>query len=60
MCQILKKSQSEASRDSAMRGVPLHVYYIHLSQYAHPMGSGRPQWAAGEYVNAAIPKYQTA
>ncbi len=26
-----------------------YSYYMHLSQYAHPMGSGRPQWAAGEY-----------
>ncbi len=33
-----------------MRGVPFHVYYIHFSQCAHPMGSGRPQWAAGEYL----------
>ncbi len=40
--------KNEASRDSAMRGVPLHVYYIHVSQYAHPMGSGRLQWTAGE------------
>ena len=47
-CQILKKSQTEALRGSAMRGVPLHVYYIHFSQCAHPMGSGRPPWAAGE------------
>ncbi len=47
--QNLKKSQAEASRDSAMRGVPLHVYYILFSQYTYPMGSGRPPWAAGEY-----------
>ncbi len=26
------------------------VYYIHFSQYAHTMGSGRPQWAAGEFL----------
>ncbi len=32
-----------------MRGVPLHVYYIHFSQYTHPMGSGRPPLAAGEF-----------
>ena len=38
------------SRGSAMRGAPLHVYYIQFSQYTHPMGSGRPPWAAGEYV----------
>ncbi len=48
-CQIWKKSQTEASRDSAVRGVPFHVYYLHFGQYAHPMGSGRPQWAAGEF-----------
>ena len=34
---------------SAMRGVPLHVYYINFGQYTHPMGSDRPPWAAGEY-----------
>ncbi len=37
-----------ALRDSAMRGVPLHVYNIHFSQCDHPMGSSRPPWAAGE------------
>ena len=47
-CQIWKKSQGEASRDSAMRGAPLHVYYIQFGQYTHPMDSGRPPWAAGE------------
>ncbi len=45
-----KSPRAEASRDSAMRGVPVHVYYMHFSQYAHPMGSGRPQLAAGEYL----------
>ncbi len=49
-CQIWINSQAEASRDSAMRGAPLHVYYIQLGQYTHPMGSSRPPWAAGEYV----------
>ncbi len=49
-CQIWKKPQVEAWRDSAMRGVPLHVYYIHFGQYTHPMGSDRPPLAAGEYV----------
>ncbi len=44
-----KSPRAEASRDSAMRGVPLHLYYMHFSQCARPMGSGRPQWAAGEY-----------
>ncbi len=47
-CQIRKKSQAEVLRDSAMQGVPLHVYYIHFAQYSHPMGSGRPPLAAGE------------
>ncbi len=47
-CQMWKKSQAEASRDSAMRGAPLHVYYIQFGQYTHPMGSGWPPWAAGE------------
>ena len=28
----MKKFQSEASRDSAMPGVPLHVFYIHFGQ----------------------------
>ncbi len=37
-----------------MRGVPFHVYYLHFSQYAHPMGSGRPQWAAGECTNSTL------
>ncbi len=32
-----------------MRGVPLHVYYIHFRQYIHPIGSDRPPWAAGEF-----------
>ena len=45
----LKKSQAEASRDSAMRGAPLHVYYIQFGQYPHPIVSSRPPWAAGEY-----------
>ena len=49
-CQIWKRSQAEISRDSAMRGVPLHVYYIHFSQYTHPMGSDRPPLAAGESI----------
>ena len=31
-----------------MRGIALHVYYIPFGQYAHPIGSGRPPWAAGE------------
>ena len=31
-----------------MRGVRLHIYYIQFGQYTHPMGSGRPPWAAGE------------
>ena len=44
-----KKSHAEASRDSAMRGAPLHVYYILFGQYTHPIGSVRPPWAAGEY-----------
>ncbi len=35
----------------SMRGVALHVYCIHFSQYTHPMGSGRSPWAAGEYLN---------
>ncbi len=43
-----KSPRAEASRDSAMRGVPLNVYCMHYGQYAHPMGSGRPQLAAGE------------
>ncbi len=42
------KSQAEASRDSAMRGVPLYTYYVQFGQYTHLMGSGRPPWAAGE------------
>ena len=42
------RSQAEASRDSALRGGPLHVYYIQFRQYAYPMGSGRPPRAAGE------------
>ncbi len=46
----LENVLAEASRDSAMRGVPLHVYCIHLSQETHPMGSGRPPWAAGELI----------
>ncbi len=25
-------------------------YYIHFGQYTHPMGSGRPPWAAGELL----------
>ncbi len=29
-------------------GAPLHVYYIQFGQYADPMGSDRPPWAAGE------------
>ena len=33
-----------------MRGAPLHVYYIQFGQYTHPMGSGRPPWAAGEFI----------
>ncbi len=35
-----------------MRGVPLHVYYIRLGQYINPIGSDRPQWAAGELLIA--------
>ncbi len=31
-----------------MRGAPLQVHYIQFDQYTHPMGSGRPPWAAGE------------
>ena len=26
----------------------LHVYYIHFSQFTHPMGGGRPPLATGE------------
>ncbi len=37
------------SRYSAMRDVPLHVYYIHFGQYTHPMCSHRPPLAAGGY-----------
>ncbi len=33
--------------DSAMRGVPLHIFCIDFSQL-HPIGSNRPPWAAGE------------
>ncbi len=33
-----------------MRGVRLHVYYIHFSQYIHPIGSNQPLWAAGELL----------
>ena len=35
-----------------MRGIPLYVYYmyIHFDQYTHPMGSGLPRWAAGEWL----------
>ena len=36
----------------AMRGVPIHIYCIQFCQYTHPMGSGRPPWAAGEYTIA--------
>ncbi len=35
--------------DEALRGVRLHVYYIHFGQYIHPIGSDRPLWVAGEY-----------
>ena len=49
-CQIWKNSQAEVSRDSAMRGVPLHIYYIQFGQCTHPMGHGRPPWAAGEQI----------
>ena len=35
-----------------MRGVPLHVYYIQFGQHTHPMGSGRPPWAAGKLFMA--------
>ncbi len=44
---LCKKSKAEASRDGTMRGAH-HIYYIHFGQYTHPMGSGRPPWAAGE------------
>ena len=47
--QIWKKPQAEASRDSAMRGVALH---IHFGQCSHPMGSGQPPLAAGEFYIA--------
>ncbi len=33
-----------------LRGVPLHVYYMQFSQDTHPMGNGRPPWAAGECI----------
>ncbi len=34
---------------SSMRGVPLHMYYIHFGQYSHPIGSGWPPLAAGKF-----------
>ena len=34
---------------AANRPMDLIFDYLHFSQYAHPMGSGRPQWADGEY-----------
>ena len=39
---------------SIARCVPLYVYYIQFGQYTHPMGSGRPPWAAGEYINSRM------
>ncbi len=45
-----KVPKSPKPKHCAMRGVPLHVYYIQFGQYTQPMGSGRPPWAAGEYL----------
>ena len=28
----------------------VHSYNIHFGQYTQSMGSGRPPWAAGEYI----------
>ncbi len=47
--KIGKSPRAEASRDSGMRGVRLHIYYIYFGQLVHPIGSNRPRWAAGEY-----------
>ena len=44
-CQMWKKSQNEASRDSAMRGVPLHVHYIHFDQNTYISVSTLTPWA---------------
>ncbi len=50
MCVPLPTAAANGPR-GLMRGVRLHVYYIHVGQYVHFIGSDRRLWAAGEYMD---------
>ena len=48
LCETASAAKTVGPRE--VRGVPVHLYCIEFGQCTQPMGSGRPPWAAGEYV----------
>ena len=48
LVSLLVRDRSTSSTSPKKGNFGLHVYYIHIGQYIHPIGSNRPRWAAGE------------